>query len=114
MAIKIPGMLGPYLVDQIYVVDADYIGVYALSRNGTTVHYVGRSDSDIRGRLNKSIQEGKGYKYFWFTYETSPMRAFKRECALFHHYNPVDNTVHPAVPSNTNWRCPAKGCPWGQ
>jgi hypothetical protein len=37
------------------------------------------------------------------------MRAYKRECVLFHRYIPVDNTVHPVV---TNWKCPSKGCPW--
>jgi hypothetical protein len=40
------------------------------------------------------------------------MRAYKRECVLFHRYIPVDNTVHPVVPLDTNWKCPSKGCPW--
>ena len=111
---KLRGMSGPYSVDDIYKVESDCIGVYALSRNGTTIHYVGRSDSDLRGRLRKSIMEGEGYQYFWFAYETSPMRAYKRECILYHRYNPVDNTVHPAVPANMNWRCPVRGCPWGE
>jgi hypothetical protein len=107
-------MRGPYSIDEIYVVEWGYIGVYALSRNGITIHYVGRSDSDLRGRLSQSIGEGKGYKYFWFDYETSPMKAYKRECILYHKYNPIDNTVHPAIPPFTNWRCPVKRCPWGK
>lgn len=111
---KLRGMSGPYSVDEIYEVESGHIGVYALSRNGITIHYVGRSDSDLRGRLRMSIIEGEGYKYFWFEYETSPMRAYKRECILYHRYNPADNTVHPAVPPNMNWRCPVKGCPWGK
>jgi hypothetical protein len=114
LAKKLPKMYGPYSVDELCEVEAGYIGVYALSRNGMTIHYVGRSDSDLRGRLSQSILEGEGYRYFWFAYETSPMRAYKRECVLFHRYNPVDNTVHPAVPPNANWRCPVKGCPWGK
>lgn len=109
---KLRGMKGPFSVDEIYIVDSGYPGVYALSRNGITIHYVGRSDSSLRDRLRNSITEGEGYKYFWFDYETSPMQAYKKECILYHRYNPVDNTVHPAVPSNANWRCPIKGCPW--
>ena len=112
MAKKISGMNGPYPLSEIDRIDSGYMGVYVLSRNGITKHYVGRSDSDLYGRLQRSIKEGKGYKYFWFSYESSPMRAYKRECVLFHRYVPVDNTVHPAVPLDTNWKCPSKGCPW--
>ena len=113
MAKKISDMYGPYPLNEINRVDSGYIGVYLLSRNGVTIHYVGRSDSDLYWRLQKSIKEGERYRFFWFDYESSPMRAYKRECALWHRYGPVDNTLHPAIPPYTSWRCPHKGCKWG-
>jgi hypothetical protein len=107
-------MEGPYSVDEMSdFVDSGYVGVYVLSRRADAVAYVGRSDSDIRRRLSRSIQEGTGYRYFWFCYESSPMQAYKRECRLYHRYQPPDNTVHPAVPPDANWRCPVSDCEWG-
>ena len=106
-------MDGPFSTEDISeYVDSGYVGVYILSRDGRNVDYVGRSDSDIQGRLRQSISEGVGYTAFWFCYESSAMQAYKRECYLFHKYRPPDNTVHPAVPKGVNWRCPVTGCQW--
>lgn len=107
-------MEGPFPITEVsQYVDSDYIGAYVLSRDRQNVDYVGRSDSDIQGRLRNSISEGAGYRVFWFCYESSPMQAYKRECYLFHEYDPPDNTVHPAVPRDMNWRCPIQDCQWG-
>ncbi len=81
-------------------------GVYAL--DGTTASsfiysYVGRSDVDVNGRLHQWI--GK-YKYFKFAYSSSAKNAFEDECRLYHDYNPPDNAIHPARPTNSGWACP--------
>ena len=90
------------------------IGVYILSRDGRNVHYVGRSDSNSKGRLKRSILEGWGYRFFKVKYFNSPMRAYHQECKWWHKYNPPDNDIHPAVPRGTYWRCPIKSCDWGK
>jgi len=106
-------LVGPLPVSQLALyVRATGPGVYVLSRDGRTAVYVGRSDTDIRGRLRHSATQA-GYTHFWFDYATSPMLAYKYECELYHTYNPPDNLVHPAVPSGMNWRCPVLGCQWG-
>ena len=107
-------MQGPFSVTTVSeYIDRGYIGVYVLSRDALCVHYVGRGDYDLQGRLKTSISEGSGYRVFWFCYESSPMQAYKRECYLYHKYDPPDNSIHPAVPPGTNWRCPVPGCQWG-
>lgn len=102
---------GPIPVDQIPEVGPGP-GAYILSRDGKNAHYVGRSDTDLGWRLRQSVAEGYGYRYFWFQYAPSPMQAYRLECNWYHEYGPSDNTVHPAVPPNANWRCPVSGCPW--
>lgn len=94
-------------------VATDIIGVYILSRDGRKVHYVGRSDSNLKGRLKQSILEGWGYRFFKVKYLNSPMRAYHQECKWWHKYTPPDNSVHPKVPEGTYWRCPIKSCYWG-
>jgi len=87
-------------------------GAYILSRDGRTAHYVGRSDSDVGDRIKRSAAEGYGYRYFWFEYASSPMRAYQLECEWYHKFSPSDNSTHPAVPRGANWRCPVSGCEW--
>jgi hypothetical protein len=94
-------------------VERDSIGIYILSRDGTRVHYVGRSDTDVRQRLKQSVKEGEGYRYFRVSYTSSARSAYYTECRLWHRHQPVDNSIHPAVPGGQNWRCPVAGCDWG-
>ncbi len=105
-------MKGPLLISEV----SNYVkvspGAYILSRDGKVAHYVGRSDNDLLSRIKSSANEGKGYKYFWFEYTTSPMQAYYLECEWYHKYNPPDNANHPARPPGTFWRCPVPGCPW--
>lgn len=104
-------MSGPYLITDVKVhVTKEQAGVYILSRDGKVAHYVGRSDTDVASRIVNS--SGQDYKYFWFEYAESPMRAYYLECEWYHKYNPPDNSNHPAVPPGTYWRCPVQGCPW--
>lgn len=70
------------------------------------VKYVGRSDTDLNGRLKQWV--GK-YSHFSFEYCSSPKAAFEKECTLYHHYGgsaKLDNTNHPQRPSGSNWKCP--------
>lgn len=101
-------------ISEIYdYIDSGTLGVYILSRDRRKVHYVGRSDSNLKIRLKQSILEGSGYRFFKFKYVNSPMRAYHLECKWWHKYTPPDNRYHPAVPRWTNWRCPIKSCGWG-
>ena len=79
-------------------------GVYVLSRNRSTAHYVGRSDVSVRDRLKDYTTTT--YAYFWFAYATSARDAFYKECHLYHDLNPTDNEVHPRRPANCGWKCP--------
>lgn len=109
-------MRGPYDLDFVTdYVEVGSIGVYMLGAFGRTGLYVGRSDTDLLSRIESSAKQGwrpQRYLYFWFEYTTSPMRAYKRECELWHKWMPPDNKNHPAVPPGTNWRCPVRGCPY--
>lgn len=105
-------MEGPFTLNLIDVhITRTTPGAYILSRDAKTAHYVGRSDSDLGQRIKSSAKQGN-YTNFWFECCTSPMRAFQMECQWWHNYHPSDNTIHPAVPAGTNWRCPINGCPW--
>lgn len=106
-------MKGPYSVAEVNSIIASVSpGAYILSRDGQHAHYVGRADADVGRRISQSVNEGYGYRYFWFEYASSRMRAYQLECELYHKFNPPDNTNHPAVPANAFWRCPIRGCPW--
>lgn len=81
-------------------------GVYALdatSNPAFVYSYIGRSDSDLNSRLHQWV--GK-YKYFRAAYSSSANEAFVAECNLYHDFNPTDNAVHPARPTNSNLKCP--------
>lgn len=88
-------------------------GAYILSRDGKVAHYVGRSDVDLASRIKSSSKEGKGYKYFWYEYTDSPIRAYYLECEWYHTYLPPDNNeIHPSPKPGTAWKCPISGCEW--
>lgn len=106
-------MKGSYLISRLgFYVKETSPGAYILSRDGRTVHYVGRSDTDLAARIKSPAEERSSYKYFWFEYTTSPMRAYYLECEWWHKYAPPDNDNHPAVPPGTYWKCPVPGCRW--
>ncbi len=82
-------------------------GAYALgySKNSTFyIKYVGRSDDNLANRLNDWVGH---YQEFKAGYLSSAKMAFEKECHLYHDFSPgLDNKVHPARPTNSNWGCP--------
>lgn len=102
-------MRGPYSLDTWTIssnVPRSTPGVYILSRDGKTAHYVGRSDIDLSGRLNQHANANNRYTHFWFEAASSANLAFKLECQWWHKYSPDDNKIHPDRLSNYSWRCP--------
>lgn len=87
------------------------VGVYAmgfLTSSVFTVQAVGRSDSDLRGRLAELAQDGK-YQSFKYLAANSVLDAFELECLLFHEFGGarhLDNASHPARPGEARWPCP--------
>ena len=82
-------------------------GVYALGyrkKESFYFQYVGRSDSDLNGRLLDYV-DGK-YERFKYGFYTSVEDAYKKECLLYHNFNPKDNSIHPDKPDGTNYICP--------
>jgi len=100
-------MIGPYQLNTNNipaVVTRTSAGVYILSRDGISANYVGRSDTNLAERLATWINQG--YSHFWFEYVTSQIQAFNGECNWYHSYQNLDNTIHPARPTNSGWQCP--------
>jgi len=88
-------------------------GNYALGsvKDGTFyVNYVGRADENLNQRVKQHCKES--YKYFKFSYATSPKDAYLEECRNYHDFGEsvkLDNKIHPDQPKNCNWKCP-NGC----
>jgi hypothetical protein len=81
-------------------------GVYMLDRSHEDgpfhVSYVGRSDTDLKARLQ---EHGARYKRFKYEYHATPEEAFAKECALYHQYNPPSTIAHPPRPNGSKWKC---------
>lgn len=102
-------MSGPYKLDMqtiTEVVERISHGAYVLSANSHTAHYVGRSDSDVAGRLKWWVENSRKYTHFWCEYANSSKEAFEIECRWYHKYKPVDNDKHPERSRGANWECP--------
>ncbi len=104
-------MEGPYTLTEKEVdrvVARKSPGAYILDRKKLPeqtfyVYYAGRSDVDVNARLKQHLGN---YSRFKFEYHSSPKSAFEKECNLYHDFNPPDNSVHPARPANSGWKCP--------
>lgn len=102
-------------IDQ--VVTKETIGNYALGDLNNddvfVVHYVGRSDDNVKTRLKEHIGEKPDkFKHFKFSYANSKKEAFEKECVNFHDCGGstnLENKVHPACPEGTNLKCPVCG-----
>lgn len=84
------------------------LGYKKVNDDGTgtfIVQYVGRADSNVKGRLKNHLSETK-YKKFKFSYATSPKSAFEKECKNYHDFECPDNSIHPDRPDGANWKCP--------
>jgi hypothetical protein len=86
-------------------------GAYLLGKknsDGTMmVHYAGRSDYDLNARLKNHVDN---YPAFAFINLDTRKQAYDKECWLYHTFNPRDNSVHPAKPSDTSYTCSISGC----
>ena len=96
-------------------VSANAIGVYMLTRAESGifyVHYVGRSDDDLRRRLLQWV--GGEYRGFQFEYHETVQAAFEKECSLYHEFagpqGRLGNSSHPQRPFGDPWPCPVPGC----
>ena len=108
------GMKGSYAFNEGTIkkeITKTSAGNYALGYekdDGTyIVQYVGRSDSDVGGRLSSHI--GKKYSEFKYSYATSPKAAFEKECENYHDFGgnkKLHNEIHPDRPQNSSWKCP--------
>jgi hypothetical protein len=83
-------------------------GVFALGYttaggDGFGVLLVGRSDTDLGGKLLNYIGT---YAHFKFAALANPALAFEKECDLFHDFNPPNNRRHPERTSGSMWMCP--------
>jgi len=101
-------MIGPISISNLNSVPTQKPGAYILSRDARAAHYVGRSDTDLAGRIRNHINQE--YTHYWFEETTSPMQAYYLECEWYHKYSPSDNKNHPAAPPGSYWRCPIQGC----
>lgn len=110
-------MDGPYKLDNetidAIVTRTSCAGNYALERRhekgSFIVNYVGRSDDDVKGRLKYWIERKPYYKRFKFSYASSAMAAFEKECKNYHDFGAsekLDNEIHPQRPEGTDWKCP--------
>lgn len=88
----------------------EVIGNYALGKIAQgqfVVMYVGRSDSDLCGRIKDYI--GGPYAHFMFSYSTNAVFAYQKECENYHDFFDLglDNDIHPHKPAgHSNWKCP--------
>jgi len=102
-------MFGPYRFNEDTikkVVSKNKIGNYALgySKDGTFyVNYVGRSDTDLLVELIARL--AKGHSQFKFSYVSTRLEAFRKECRNYKDFTPSENKIAPAAPEGTNVQC---------
>ena len=77
-----------------------------------TIHYVGRSDTDLNRRLKEHIDDP--YDHFMFSYAADAVEAYEKECVNYHDFtdsgNQLDNENHPDKPDGrSDLRCPRCG-----
>jgi len=106
------GLTGPYALTVATIdgtLSPNRIGAYACGHttgDSFYVDYVGRSDDNVAGRLKQHVGKYREFKYGYFN---SAKAAFEKECSLYHDFTPSDNTIHPARPANSSFRCPVCG-----
>ena len=101
----IAGFRRPLLVFALSIVD-EGIGVYCSSRGGKKVHYLGRSDSNLRAGMIKPVAEGPSgrppYTHFWYRQEPSAMWAYRKEGQVnFSTVHPTTRTIRRCHPTRT-------------
>jgi hypothetical protein len=101
---------GPYRLafDDIHaIVNRKSAGAFVLGyidKEGVfCIRSVGRSDDDVKSRLQDLIGSDQVFKY---SYYRSAADAFLTECDLFHTFRPHGNGLHPERPRGSNLECP--------
>ncbi len=112
-------MEGPYDLDKENIdneITKTSAGNYALGykddKGGFAVCYVGRSDSDVKDRLMKHLDDKKKYTSFKFSYASSPKEAYEKECRNYHEWGGckgLENIIHPDSPNGITRKCPVCG-----
>ena len=104
------GLLGPYRLtfEEIQnTIPRVAPGAFALGHKSPDgrfyIDYVGRAETDIRGKLQSLIGSGSLFKYGC---TPNAEAAFRKECELFHDFKPPGNRMHPDRPAGTSWECP--------
>lgn len=94
--------LEPWLVRAL--VPPRKAGAYLLYIGGQPI-YTGRSDEDLRNRLQAHAFAQRA-DYFGFGLYPDAARAYDMECALFHALCPLSgNLIHPASPKTSGRSC---------
>lgn len=102
-------MNGPYGFNEETIkrlVTKNKIGNYALghSSDGSFyIEYVGRSDTDLQAELIARLS--KGHQQFKFSYASTPLEAFRKECKNYKDFDPSENKIVPAAPEGTSVQC---------
>ena len=107
-------MKGPYKLTSDEVgkqVTKTSAGNYALGKVNSEsifiVNYVGRSDDDVKARIEDHV--GEKYSKFKFSYADSAKSAFLKECRNYHDFGEkekLNNKVHPDRTKGKDWQCP--------
>ncbi len=106
-----PGRVGVYVLLQVETGSGDLV-----------VIRVGRSDTDLNGRIKKYLsdplyEQDERYDlatHFSFAYLETSESAFETECVLYHDWKPHLNEQHPGRPRGSEACCPVDGadrCP---
>lgn len=87
-------------------VPQNILGVFQLSRDGATIHYVGRADDNLRDAIAPFL----GGKYTHFQWVQLPWikETYEMHCRLYHHAGgaeKLDNKDHPESPVGKSWLC---------
>ena len=81
------------------------LGAYTFWDGSSICRYVGRSDVDVRSRVDNHELKND-YAHVYLSPSSSPAAAFKAEYKLFHAYRAtIMNENHPAAPKGTNLKC---------
>lgn len=89
-------------------------GTYLLlTEEDGPVHYVGRSDTNLKQRLDSEGWECPNcgihikQKKWWNL--SSAKQAYEKECQEFHTRKNLCNDIHPDRPNGANYKCPVCG-----
>ncbi len=91
-------------------------GAYVLVNSNNNAVYVGRSDTDLNGRLKNHLPQNEENSWikrsfttdYYFDVTVTAQEAYRLECEWFHKYRPNCNTAHPAKAAYS-WSCPICG-----